>query len=165
MNWAGIPSPPPAAAVAAGGAVHCGGWARRSSWSCGPGIAAGSCPRCWPPWPATGPRPARVPAPDPSKSWLSSHIPSVCLSLPRGVAAGGNHGVRSRYTCTLLFHQVSRGERGSKWRQWGEKAFYLMTHLRVSELLSEWGAGECPCAASSPLSPVLPHMSSNNLQP
>ncbi|XP_025861673.2 A-kinase anchor protein inhibitor 1 isoform X1 [Vulpes vulpes] len=35
----GIRSPPPAAAVAAGRAVHCAGRARRGGWSCGPGIA------------------------------------------------------------------------------------------------------------------------------
>ncbi|CAK7311790.1 hypothetical protein VULLAG_LOCUS16311 [Vulpes lagopus] len=74
----GIRSPPPAAAVAAGRAVHCGGRARRGGWSCGPGIARRELSAVLTS-PAHARPPARPPAKDP-KSWPSSH-PSVCGSL------------------------------------------------------------------------------------
>lgn len=101
-------------------------------------------------------RPACATASDPSKSWPSSHITSVCLSLPKGGAAGGNHGVRSRYTCTLLFHQVSRRGAGKRRERIERKGLYLMAHLRVSELLSVSEGRE---SALVPSSPVPPHMS------
>lgn len=63
------------------------------------------------------------------------HTPSVCLPFfTQGVAAGGNHGVRSRYTCTLLFHQVSRQGAGKSREKVGREGLYLMANPRISEL-------------------------------
>lgn len=102
-----------------------------------PGIAQRRAVRGADRWPAAGQRPARAPARTPPSPGLPPTLRlSVCLSLSRDVAAGRNHGVRSRYTCTLLFHQVSRRGAGKRRGRVGREGLYLMAHLRVSELQS-----------------------------
>lgn len=81
--------------------------------------------------PARAPICAHLTPPSPG---LSPNPPSDRLfSSRRGVAAGGNHGVRSRYSCTLLFHQVSRRGVGKRRESLGRKGLYLASHLRVLE--------------------------------
>lgn len=80
----------------------------------------------------SSPRPARAAA---QRTPPSPGLP-VCLSLPRGVTAGGNHGVRSRYTRTLLFHLVSRRGVGKRRVRVGREGLYLNAHLWIWELQS-----------------------------
>lgn len=85
-----------------------------------------------------------------------SVCPSVCLSLSWGATAGGNHGVRSRYTCTLLFHQVSKRGAG-KWREKRPLPCGPPAPFGVAACSREWTGGR------ESLSPVPPHPSSKNL--
>lgn len=72
---------------------------RRSGWSCSPGSRGGELSEV-----LIGPAHSRS-APCTRTCTGPLHVLAfVSLSLPRGVTAGGNHGVRSRYTRTLLFH-------------------------------------------------------------
>lgn len=82
-----------------------------------------------------GPQPVRALHAQLHRTPPSPGLP-VCLSLPRGVTAGGNHGVRSRYTRTLLFHLVSRRGVGKRRERVGREGLYLNAHLCVWELQS-----------------------------
>ena len=79
---------------------------------------------------------AHLPWTTPSPGFSPTPPSAFVSSSPRGVAAGGNHGVRSRYTCTLLFHQVSRRGAGKRRERIGRKGLFLASYLRVLKLPS-----------------------------
>lgn len=143
--------------VAAGRAVHCGGGARRGG-SRGPGIAllgavrGADCPDLQ----LARPQRAYLHR-TPSLAFCPPFVrPSVCLSLlPWGAAAGENHGVRSRYTCTFLFHQVSRRGAGKGRKRTGRRGLSYTAHLSVLELLSVSGVRQENVPLLSPAPPVL----------